>query len=77
MANWGGGAAQYLRKIKEETVGEKKEPITSPTSMAALTDQLEKRRPTYLKLNPAKSYTQEDSPNYTQSCGNRDDLPSL
>ena len=65
------GAAQYLGKMKEETVGGKKgvhELGQLPISLAAFTDQFREGKVyLHLKLNLAKTYKQEASPNYTRS----------
>ena len=57
--------------MKEETVEEKKgthELGKLPTSLAAFMDQLRVGKAyLHLKLNLAKSYKQEASPNYTHS----------
>ena len=64
-------AAQYLKKWKKRVREKKKrahELGQLPTSLAPLTDQYRKGN-TYLhlKLNVAKSYKQEVSPNYTHN----------
>ena len=65
------GAAQYLGKMKEETVGEKRGPhelCQLPTSLAGFTDQFRERKAyLHLKVILAKSYKEEASPNYTHS----------
>ena len=73
-------AALYLSK-NEKDCGRKKrahELCQLPTSLAAFMDQFREGK-TYLhfKLNLAKSYKQEASPNYTQRYGNLEDLPNL
>ena len=59
------GAAQYLGKLKEETVGEKRGPMISvnylphwPCSQTSLGKAY-----LHLNFNLAKSYKQESSPN--------------
>ena len=63
----GGGAAQYLGKMKDNARKKGAHELCQlPTSLAAFTEQFrEEKAFLHLKLNIAKPYTQEASPNYT------------